>query len=214
MGKIRLGHFAAPLLALATPFTSEVIGDDMLLSATFFYIILIIVFIAGAVFIVDFRFGFDRHFLFDYDRFKLYPTMVLEFSELKKWYATGKYVPYFEIRGPSALFDVVQYFMEHIKSHQRIERIIRDVPAAKQNSRPNYVVAGVNVTNANQIVQTHMKKRGLRCKCLRSREIRDNDTVINSTFSVHFVLAKIKPFTKHTNIESGKSQKSPRYLKI
>ena len=26
-----------------------------------------------------------RYFLFDFDRFKIYPTMVLEFSELKEW---------------------------------------------------------------------------------------------------------------------------------
>jgi len=135
---------------------------------------------ACAVLALDACCALERHFLFDYDRFKLYPTMVLEFSELKKWYAAGKYVPYFERHGADALFDVVQYFMEHVKPHQRIERIIRDVPAAKQKSRPNYVVGGVNVTNANQIVQKRMETRGLRCKCLRSREIRDHYSDVSS----------------------------------
>lgn len=73
-------------------------------------------------------------FEFDFDRFKLYPTMVLEvnfagcqfwqhgnsyplccplaqFSELKSWYKEGKFTPYFE-SDPEALLSVIQHFME------------------------------------------------------------------------------------------------------
>lgn len=136
--------------------------------------------VAGAVLLVgawlagralDARLGHVDSFLFDYDRFKLYPTMVLEFSELKQWYLDGKYTPYWERLGKEALYDVIQHFMERVKPYQRVERIMRDVPAAKQKNRPNYVVGGIDVTNAQQIVEARMTKK---CVCLRTREIRNN----------------------------------------
>eukprot|EP00656_Telonema_subtile_P013320 TRINITY_DN16763_c0_g1_i2.p1 TRINITY_DN16763_c0_g1~~TRINITY_DN16763_c0_g1_i2.p1 ORF type:complete len:599 (-),score=192.57 TRINITY_DN16763_c0_g1_i2:21-1817(-) len=52
-----------------------------------------------------------HYFLFDYDRFKLYPTMVLEFSELKEWYEQGKFKPYYD-EDPDALYDVMRHFLE------------------------------------------------------------------------------------------------------
>ena len=73
------------------------------------------------------KYNFKNYFLFDYDRYKLYPTMVLEFSELKEWYADGRYTPYWQKLGPDALYEVIQYFLEKVKPYQRVERVIRDV---------------------------------------------------------------------------------------
>ena len=116
------------------------------------------------------------YYLFDYDRYKLYPTMVLEFSELKEWYQNGKYVPYWQSLGPNALYEVIQYFLEQVKPWQRVERVIRDVPASnKVNEGVNYVVGGIDVTNAQQIVFARMKEQGKQCVCLRTREIRDTN---------------------------------------
>jgi elongator complex protein 3 len=124
----------------------------------------------------DQRYHYQHYFLFDYDRYKLYPTMVLEFSELKEWYADGRYTPYWQSIGPEALYSVIQYFLEQVKPYQRVERVIRDVPASRQHEKGvNYVVGGVNVTNAQQIVFENMKRENKKCVCLRTREIRDGN---------------------------------------
>eukprot|EP01051_Picozoa_sp_SAG22_P032667 SAG22_NODE_13900_length_391_cov_1.167808_1_plen_106_part_10 len=43
---------------------------------------------------------------------------------------------------------------------------------AADPTKPNYVVAGINVTNAQQLVERRMAAQGRRSACLRTREIR------------------------------------------
>ena len=108
-------------------------------------------------------------FALDFDRFKLYPTMVLEFSELKSWYQDGRYTPYFD-RDPEALYSVIQHFLEGVHPYQRVERVVRDIPASRSPDKPSYVVGGIDVTNAQQIVERRMENK---CLCLRSREVKE-----------------------------------------
>ena len=56
--------------------------------------------------------------------------------------------------------------MAHVKPYQRVERVIRDVPASPMKGKANYVV-GVNVTNAQQIVHDRMEKS--LCACARAK---------------------------------------------
>jgi len=124
------------------------------------------------------------YFEFDYDRFKLYPTMVLEFSEMKDWYLEGKYKPYYD-ENPDALYDVMRHFLETVKPYQRVERVVRDMPASRDpdatadatvgddTQKHNYVVAGICVTNAQEIAMARLTKP---CVDLRSREIKDVKT--------------------------------------
>jgi elongator complex protein 3 len=49
----------------------------------------------------------------------------------------------------------------------RIARIMRDVPAKK-------IEAGCKISNLRQKIQEIMKKRKLKCKCIRCREVREN----------------------------------------
>jgi len=126
-----------------------------------------------------------HYYLFDYDRFKLYPTMVLEFSELKDWYLEGKFKPYFDTQ-PERLYDVIRHFLETVKPYQRVERVIRDMPASREeeataeptvwddHKKHNYVVAGIHVTNAQEIAMQGMSP-DKPCRCLRTREIKDRD---------------------------------------
>ena len=50
---------------------------------------------------------------------------------------------------------------------KRINRIPRDIPNQS-------IIAGNKVTNLRQILLQKMTKRGLRCKCIRCREVKDN----------------------------------------
>eukprot|EP01052_Picozoa_sp_SAG31_P020645 SAG31_NODE_1563_length_7869_cov_6.990734_5_plen_122_part_00 len=59
--------------------------------------------------------------------------------------------------------------LQSVKPYQRVERVVRDIPASRDPNKPNYVVAGIHITNAQQIVEARMPTK---CVCLRSREIR------------------------------------------
>ena len=127
---------------------------------------------AAIVLALDYCLCFEVDYTFDFDRWKCYPTMVLEFSELKKWYAEGRYTPYYNSDGgKEKLFGVIQLFLESVKPWQRVERIVRDVPAARSGEGHNYVVGGIEVTNAQQEVEAKMRSEGKQCVCLRTREI-------------------------------------------
>jgi histone acetyltransferase (RNA polymerase elongator complex component) len=69
---------------------------------------------------------------------------VLEFSELKEWYQSGKFTPYFQ-KDPQLLYGVIKHFLEGVHSYQRVERVVRDIPASKSDDKPCYVVGGLDV---------------------------------------------------------------------
>lgn len=123
----------------------------------------------GFVLLVEQYYSHTFDFAMDFDRFKLYPTMVLQFSELKSWYNDGRYTPYFD-KDPEALYAVIQHFLEGVHPYQRIERVVRDIPASRSPDKPSYVVGGIDVTNAQQIVERRMENK---CLCLRSREVKE-----------------------------------------
>ncbi|MEA3308788.1 MAG: tRNA uridine(34) 5-carboxymethylaminomethyl modification radical SAM/GNAT enzyme Elp3 [Chloroflexota bacterium] len=95
------------------------------------------------------------------DELKIYPTALLEGTELYTLWQEGKYQPYAE----EDLIELVTQCKLLIQPYCRANRIMRDIPA-------NYIVAGSKKSNLRQIVQQRMKKRGLTCRCIRCREIR------------------------------------------
>jgi len=89
---------------------------------------------------------------------KLYPTMVVEGTELEKWYQDNRYQPYD--------FDTMLNLMVEIKSivpkYVRISRVLRDIPA-------KFIMAGCKVSLREPIKQ-QMKQQATECKCIRCRE--------------------------------------------
>ncbi len=92
------------------------------------------------------------------DHLKIYPTVVLENSELYDWWLAGKYKPYEE----KEVVEVLGRIKEKIPPWVRIVRVMRDIPE-------NSIVAGVKCSNLRQILQN----RGVKCKCIRCREPRN-----------------------------------------
>ena len=101
--------------------------------------------------------------LFDDDSFrpdglKLYPTMVIEGTELEKWYQEGRYQPYD--------FDTMVNLLVEIKSlvpkYVRISRVLRDIP-------PHFITAGCK-DSLREVIRQRMKQKALECKCIRCRE--------------------------------------------
>lgn len=89
------------------------------------------------------------------DHLKVYPTVVLEDSELYKWWKDGKYRPYQK----NELISVLLEIKKNIPEWVRIVRLMRDIP---QDS----VIDGIKDSNLRQLLE----KEGVVCKCIRCRE--------------------------------------------
>lgn len=95
------------------------------------------------------------------DEIKIYPTQLLQNSELYQYYLRGEYHPYTESTLVMLLADVKSM----IPPYCRVDRVIRDIPS-------DHVVEGNRRTSLRQDAFLEMEHRGLRCQCIRCREIR------------------------------------------
>jgi elongator complex protein 3 len=94
------------------------------------------------------------------DGLKIYPCQVVKGSELEKIYYEGKYSPYDEER----LIDLLIELKRRVPKYCRIMRVMREIP-------PSYLVAGTKRIDLRNLVRIEMEKRGLRCNCIRCREV-------------------------------------------
>jgi elongator complex protein 3 len=92
------------------------------------------------------------------DGLKLYPTMVVEGTELEKWYREERYQPYD--------FDTMTNLLVDIKSivpkYVRISRVLRDIPS-------KFIVAGLK-DSLREVIKGRLKQQAIECKCIRCRE--------------------------------------------
>lgn len=94
------------------------------------------------------------------DMIKIYPMVVVELAEIYEQWKRGEYIPYSD----EDLIEMIIQAKTRIPRYCRISRLIRDIPSTS-------IVAGNMATNLRQIIQDRMKVRGLKCSCLRCREI-------------------------------------------
>lgn len=94
------------------------------------------------------------------DMIKVYPCTVVKNSELYQWLKRGEYKTYSDRH----LINMLKKFKARVPQYIRISRLIRDIPN-------HHIQAGNTMTNLRQVIQEEMKKEGLKCKCLRCREI-------------------------------------------
>lgn len=95
------------------------------------------------------------------DELKIYPTMLVENAELYDYWRRGEYQPYSE----ETISDVLVACKAQVPRYVRINRVVRDIPTTN-------VVEGMKRANLRQVVQERMAERGLRCRCIRCREVR------------------------------------------
>lgn len=100
------------------------------------------------------------------DEMKIYPTALLEGTELYRLWQAGKYEPYSE----ETLVALLAACKAYVAPTCRINRVMRDIPAG-------YIVAGTTKSNLRQIVQQQMARDGKACACIRCREVRGAETV-------------------------------------
>ena len=109
--------------------------------------------------IKDFKRLFDDEKLRP-DMLKIYPALVLKNTPLHDDFINGKFLPYSEK-------DMIKVLTEIKKNIPRWVRIMR----VQREMTKEEISAGPNMGNLRQLVHKNLQKEGLRCKCIRCREI-------------------------------------------
>ncbi len=94
------------------------------------------------------------------DELKIYPTQVIEGTELYDMWKNGDY----KAATDEEVIDLLVEVKKIIPPYVRIKRIIRDIPAYK-------IVAGPKKSNLRELVKKELDKKGLKCNCIRCREV-------------------------------------------
>ena len=98
--------------------------------------------------------------VFKPDMIKIYPCLILKGTKAYKWHREGKYKPYTNETAANLIAEVKKIIPHWI----RVMRVQRDIPAP-------LIVAGVKRSNLRQLVQQKLKEQGIRCRCIRCREV-------------------------------------------
>ncbi|MCX7778746.1 MAG: tRNA uridine(34) 5-carboxymethylaminomethyl modification radical SAM/GNAT enzyme Elp3 [Patescibacteria group bacterium] len=102
----------------------------------------------------------DSNFRPDY--LKIYPCVVTKGSKLYQLWKRGKYQPYDD----KTLINLLVQIKKIVPPYVRIIRIFRDIPSPK-------IFGGTKISNLREVVKKEMAKRGLKCQCIRCREIKN-----------------------------------------
>lgn len=92
------------------------------------------------------------------DGLKIYPTMVVEGTELEKWYREDLYQPY----SNEVMMDLIARIKALVPKYVRISRVLRDIPA-------KFIVGGLR-DSMRDPMRLLMKRMELQCRCIRCRE--------------------------------------------
>ncbi|KKR34721.1 MAG: hypothetical protein UT67_C0008G0015, partial [Candidatus Magasanikbacteria bacterium GW2011_GWA2_40_10] len=123
------------------------------------------------------------------DMIKVYPCTVIKSSELYEWLKRGEYKTYSDRH----LINMLKKFKARVPRYIRISRLIRDIPN-------HHIQAGNTMTNLRQVIQEEMKKEGLKCKCLRCREVGHQ----HSGSKVQSLKSKVRLFVDEYEASGGK----------
>ena len=95
------------------------------------------------------------------DQWKIYPTTITEFTDIKKWYENGEYIPY----SNELLFELLIKVKKLVFPWIRLNRVIRDIPN-------DYVPQLDYHSNAREFLQKQITIDGWYCSCQRCREVK------------------------------------------
>lgn len=93
------------------------------------------------------------------DMLKLYPTLVVQGTQLERMWRAGEYTPY----DNATATEVIARMKAHIPPYVRVQRIQRDIPA-------HHILAGVTAGNLRQLARGALADRGSSCQCIRCNE--------------------------------------------
>jgi elongator complex protein 3 len=94
------------------------------------------------------------------DMIKLYPCLVIKGTKVYDWWKQGDYSPYTTNEAAQLIAELKKFVPPWV----RIMRVQRDIPA-------NLIEAGVKLSNLRQIALEKLGAEGMRCRCIRCREV-------------------------------------------
>jgi elongator complex protein 3 len=103
------------------------------------------------------------------DELKIYPTQLLDGTELYTHWQKGQYQPYTS----EELIALIADLKPTIPPYCRVNRVIRDIPS-------DHVVEGNKRTSLRQDILKELHRRGQVCRCVRCREIRGKPLAVDS----------------------------------
>jgi len=96
------------------------------------------------------------------DMLKIYPCLVIKGTKLYDLWKNRKY----EAITAEKASEIISEFKRFVPEYCRIMRIQRDIPS-------NVIDAGPIMTNLRQYVNALTYRKGIKCRCIRCREIRE-----------------------------------------
>jgi elongator complex protein 3 len=94
------------------------------------------------------------------DGLKIYPTLVIKGTKLYDLWKSGKYEPIDD----RYVIELLSEVKPKIPIYVRIKRIMRDISA-------KVIEAGPKKSNIRELIEERMNEKGVRCRCIRCREI-------------------------------------------
>ncbi|MBU4284342.1 MAG: tRNA uridine(34) 5-carboxymethylaminomethyl modification radical SAM/GNAT enzyme Elp3 [Nanoarchaeota archaeon] len=94
------------------------------------------------------------------DMLKIYPCMVLKGTKLYRLWKNKKYKPVTTKKAVEIITEIKRFVPPYV----RIMRVQRDIPTYLTE-------AGVDKTNLRQYIEKELKEKGIKCNCIRCREI-------------------------------------------
>lgn len=92
------------------------------------------------------------------DWLKIYPCVVVPWSQLEK-------IEDYRSYSDEELIELLIRVKQLVPEYCRITRLIRDIPS-------NSIIGGSKVSNLRQVIQKRMEEEGLKCRCIRCRQVR------------------------------------------
>ena len=103
------------------------------------------------------------------DMLKIYPTLVVKGTPLYEKWRAGEYAPY----STQQAVEVIARMKALAPRYVRIQRIQRDIPV-------DLIEAGADKGHLRELVRARMRSEGVRCRCIRCREVGLNRIAIAS----------------------------------
>jgi elongator complex protein 3 len=94
------------------------------------------------------------------DMIKIYPCLAINGTKAYQWYQQGNYEPYTSEKAAEIIAEIKKFIPNWI----RVMRVQRDIPA-------QFILAGVKKSNLRELAQQKLAESGLRCQCIRCREV-------------------------------------------
>jgi ELP3 family radical SAM enzyme/protein acetyltransferase len=117
------------------------------------------------------------------DQWKVYPTTIVPYTDIEKWFKEGTYVPYEQEKIKELLYEMKTKMLPWIRTN----RIVRDIP-------DDYSLVTTYKSNLHQDLLAELKLQGKHCMCIRSREVK------RAQFSVDEVVLVVREY----NASEGK----------